>query len=123
MQPLHFEERTLKPYAGPLSIDDLEEGEVYFTIQFSGPDRDGLFPIVETLVFVGFNLDKEDSDGRVYFQDLESYQTGVRYGTATAEDKAIFYAQEPKHLNHIFKYEAALNELLKCSLRRRKLVR
>lgn len=121
MQSLHFEERILKPYAEPLSIDELEEGEVYFTIQFSGPDRDGLFPIVETLVFVGFNLDEEDVERRVYFQDLESYQAGIRYDAATAEDKASFYAQEPRHLNHIFKYENALNELLKCSLRRRKI--
>lgn len=121
MQSLHFEERILKPYAEPLSIDELEEGGVYFTIQYSGPDRDGLFPIVETLVFVGFNLDEEDVERRVYFQDLESYQAGIRYDEATAEDKASFYAQEPRHLNHIFKYENALNELLKCSLRRRKI--
>ncbi len=121
MRPLHFEERALRPYAEPLSIDELEEGEVYFTIQYTGPDRDGLFPIMETLVFVGFNLDEEDVERRVYFQDLESYQAGIRYGTATSEDNSHFYAQEPRHLNHIFKYENALNELLKCSLRRRKI--
>ncbi len=121
MQPLHFEERALRSYAEPLSIDELEEGEVYFTIQFSGPDRGGLFPIMETLVFVGFNLDEEDVKRRVYFQGLESYQAGIRYGTATSEDRSHFYAQEPGHLSHIFKYENALNELLKCSLRRRKI--
>jgi hypothetical protein len=121
MQPLHFEERALRPYAEPVSIDELAEGEVYFTIQYSGPDRDGLFPIMETLVFVGFNLGEEDVERRVYFQDLGSYQAGIRYGTATSQDKSQFYAQEPRHLNHIFKYENALNELLKCSLRRRKI--
>jgi hypothetical protein len=118
VQSLHFQERSLKPYAEPVSIGELKEGEVYFTIQFAGSDRDGLFPIMETLVFVGSNLDEDDVDRRVYFQDIESYQAGVRYRTSTADDGAVFYAQDPQYLNHIFEYENALNELLKCSLRR-----
>jgi hypothetical protein len=76
---------------------------------------------METLVFVGLNLDEQDVERRVYFQDYESYQAGVRYETASADDGATFYSQVPEHLNHIFQYENALNELLKCSLRRRKL--
>lgn len=59
MQSLLFEERTLKPYAEPVTVEKLKEGEVYFTIQFSASDRDGLFPIMETLVFSGFNLDEK----------------------------------------------------------------
>jgi hypothetical protein len=38
-----------------------------------------------------------------------------------ADDGATFTSQAPEHLNHIFQYENALNELLKCSLRVRKL--
>ena len=121
MQTLHFEERFLKPYAEPVSLGELNEGEVYFTIQFAEGDRDMLFPIMETLVFAGLNLDEEDVERRVYFQDVESYQAGIRYGTSSPEDGAKFYAQLSEHLNHIFPYENALNELLKCSLRRQRL--
>jgi hypothetical protein len=71
------------------------------------------------LVFVGQNLEPEDN-GRVYFQDLESFSAGVRHDTSTEDDGAVFYAQQEKHLNHIFQYENALNELLRCSLRRQK---
>jgi hypothetical protein len=121
MHTFHFKERFLKPYAEPVSLGELKEGEVYFAIRFPGQDRDGVYPIVETLVFVGLNLDEQDVERRVYFQDYESYQAGVRYETASAGDRATFYSQAPEHLNHIFQYENALNELLKCSLRRRKL--
>jgi hypothetical protein len=72
---------------------------------------------VETLVFIGRNLDPDDK-GRLHFQDLESYAAGIRRDTSDESERATFYAQEEKHLNHIFKYEHALNELLRCSLRR-----
>ena len=117
MNELHFEERYLKPYAEPVSIAELKLDEVYFSVQYY--DDEMRFPVVETLVFIGQNMKPEDS-GRVYFQDLESYFAGVRYDTSTKDDGAVFYAQQEKHLNHIFHYENALNELLRCSLRRQK---
>jgi hypothetical protein len=102
MQDFHFEERFLKPYAELVSLDELKAGEVYFTIQFAEHDRDGLFPIMETLVFVGLNLDEEDVESRVYFQDLESYQAGIRYGTTSSPDRAVFYAQKRSTLSTSF---------------------
>ena len=117
MDKLHFEERYLKPYAEPVSLVELKVGEVYFSVQY--PDNEMRFPVVKTMVFIGPNLEPEDSD-RVYFQDLESFSAGVRYDTSTEDDGAVFYAQQEKYLNHIFQYENALNELLKCSLRRQR---
>jgi hypothetical protein len=117
MNELHFEGRFLKPYAEPVSLAELELDEVYFSVQYF--DDEMRPPVVETLVFIGQNLEPED-EGRVYFQDLESYLAGVRYDTSSQDDDAVFYAQQEKHLNHIFQYENALNELLKCSLRRQK---
>ena len=119
MQTFHFKERSLKPYAELVSMAELQEGEVYPSIQFAEQDRDELFPIMETLVFVGLNLDEQQVERRVYLEDLEFYQAGLRYKTASADDRATFYAQLPQHLNQIFHYENALNELVKCSLRRR----
>src|SRR5258708_37520781 len=109
MDELHFEERYLKPYAEPVSLVELKVGDVYFSVQYFEDEM--RFPVVETLIFVGLNLEPED-DGRVYFQDVESYFAGVRYDTSIKDDSAVFYAQEEKYLNHIFQYENALNELL-----------
>lgn len=117
MNELHFEERYLKPYAEPVSLAELKVGEVYFSVRYF--DDEMQFPVIETLIFVGQNLGPED-EGRVYFQDLESYYEGIRYETSTQDDGAVFYAQQGKQLNHIFQYENALNELLRCSLRRQK---
>jgi hypothetical protein len=87
MQDFHLKERFLKPYGEPVSLDELKAGEVYFTIQFAEHDRDGLSLIIE------------DVASRVYFQDLESYQAGIRYGTTSSDDRAVFYAQKPESFN------------------------
>jgi hypothetical protein len=71
------------------------------------------------VVFAGTNLDPEDEDGWLYFQDVESYRQGVRYDSATSEN-ANFQVQTNKGINHIFEYECALEQLMKCSLRRKK---
>ena len=91
--------------------------EVYFSVQFA--DEDLLIPIMETLVFAGRNLDREDLEERLYFQDVESYLQGIRYATATTEN-ANFQIQSVKYINHIFDYEHALDRLMNCSLKRRK---
>jgi hypothetical protein len=79
-----------------------------------------LVPIMETWVFAGRNLDPEDADDdRLYFQDVESYRQGIRHGSASAEN-ATFQLPSEKSINHIFDYERALEQLMKCSLRRRR---
>jgi len=56
----------------------------------------------------------------VYFQDLHSYQEGVRYGSATDETHAQFYEGSEEEISHVFNYEHALDELMRCALRRKK---
>jgi hypothetical protein len=116
---MRFEERELKSYAEPVTQDTLKAGEVYFSVQYA--DEDMLVPIMETWVFAGRNLDSEDMNAdRLYFQDLESYLQGIRYESATNEN-ASFQVPSEKNINHIFDYERALDELMRCSLRRRKI--
>ena len=114
---MRFEERDLKPYAQPVTAKVLEQGRVYFSVQFA--DDNMLIPIMETWVFAGRNLDPEDTENHLYFQDVESYLQGIRYDTATDED-ATFQVALEENTKHFFDYEYALEELLKCSLRRRK---
>jgi hypothetical protein len=114
---LQFKSRDLKPYAEPVRSEQLREGVVYFSIQFA--DEEMQIPIVGTWVYAGRRLDPEDTEDLVYFQDVESYQQGFRYGSEDIDaPDASFQAQPEQELNHFFDYEHALNELLKCSLRR-----
>ncbi len=114
---MRFEERDLKPYAQPVTAKVLEQGKVYFSVQFA--DDNMLIPIMETWVFAGRNLDSEDAENHLFFQDVESYLQGIRYGTATTEN-ATFQIAPEENTKHFFDYEYALEELLRCSLRRRK---
>jgi hypothetical protein len=113
---MRFEARDLKSYAEPVSATDLRVGEVYFNVQFE--DDKLHIPVVEPLIFLGRNLEEGDTD-LLYFQDFESYAMGVRYASATEDDAAVFHGCGSDEINHIFEYERALDELLKCSLRRR----
>ncbi len=114
---MRFEERELKLYAESITAQTLQVGRTYFSVQYA--DRDMLIPIVETFVFAGKKLHPKDADGCLYFQDVESYLQGIRYGSAAAKD-ATFQVPLEENTKHIFEYEHALEELMKCSLRRRK---
>jgi hypothetical protein len=113
---MRFEARDLKFYAEPVTADRLRDGAVYFSVMFV--DERMLIPIVEPWVFTGRGLDPDDAEDRLYFQDVESYMDGVRFATATAND-AAFQVALPTGINHIFEFEHALDQLLKCSLRRK----
>jgi hypothetical protein len=114
---MRFEERELNPYAEPISATDLEEGQVYFAVNYV--DDDLLIPTLETVVFVGKNLVPTEP-GKVYFQDIDSYLEGVRYDSVSENDHAVFSCGAETELKHIFKYEKALDELMRCALRCRK---
>jgi hypothetical protein len=113
---MRFEARELKEYAEPVSTASLKEGEVYFSVQYA--DETLVVPLIETLVFAGRNLDSKDPE-LLYFQDAESYLRGIRYGSDKDENASFQLGREGR-INHIFEYEHALNELMKCSLRRNK---
>jgi hypothetical protein len=114
---MRFEARDLMPYAEPVSAADLREGAVYFSVNYA--DDEMLIPLVETLIFIGGDLEPGDS-GQVYFQDVGSHREGVRYGVATDEAPARFFTGSQHEVKHIFEYEHALEVLMRCSLRRRK---
>lgn len=109
-------ERELPTYAEPVKAETLEIGETYFAVQYL--DEELLVPILETLILT----DRKDGgdEGSVFrFQDLDSYRAGVRHGSTEA-DSATFYFQSQHNLRHIFEYEQAVDELIRCALRRRK---
>lgn len=111
---MRFEARDLKKYAEPISESDLEEGAVYYALTFV--DEEMLIPHVDTIVYVGVNLDGTDRD-RVYFQDIDSFRDGIRFNTAAPEG-AVFHSGSKDELQHIFDYEKLLDQLLACSIRR-----
>ncbi len=113
-QKHHFE-RDVPSYAEPVSAGDLQEGEVYFSVQYA--DEALLLPVVETLVFTG--MEKDEGGLACCFQDLASYQQGVRRGSSEA-GTAVFCFQQTNQLRHIFEYGDALDELIRCALRRHK---
>jgi hypothetical protein len=109
---MRFEARELKPYTEPVSAAELTEGSIYFLVNFV--DNSMHIPIIETLVFVGKN-----SERRLEFQDVESYRQGLRKDSATAHEPVNIFECSEEQLNCIFQYEHALEELMRCSLRRR----
>jgi hypothetical protein len=113
---MSFEGRDLEPDEQPVSSTELLEGAVYFAVNYV--DEELLFPIIRTLVFVGRDLDPEDR-GQVYFQDIESYREGVRYGDEEIHESVWFETGSENELHHIFHFDRALEALMRCSLRRK----
>ena len=114
---MRIDEHDLKPYAEPVSVARLQEGSVYFSVNYL--DHDMLVPIVQPVIYVGRNLEAGDS-GQVYFQDADSYRNGVRFDSAGDVGQADFHTGSEMEANHFFEYECALDELARCALRRRK---
>jgi len=113
--PLQFEAREVKRFPEPVKGEDLQEGNVYFSVFFV--DEEFLVPGLEPYVFVGRDLDAEEAG--LYFQDMDSYGRGIRYGVDTGGRRATLVIDSDDNLNH-FDYGEALEQLLACSLRRRK---
>lgn len=112
---MRFEGRDLKSYLQTVPPENLIEGHLYFHITYV--DDGMLMPIINSLIFVGKNLNEQDED-KYYFQDLDSYSAGIRYETASPESPAVFHTGDI--IKSIQTYEQALDELLRCFLRRRK---
>jgi hypothetical protein len=108
---MRFEARELKPYAEPVSTEQLVEGRTYFGVIFI--DEYGLVPILEPKVYIGRNLEPGDTN----FQDFASYKRGVRFESGHEDEYAEF---DTGAENHVFEYERALDLLMACALRRQK---
>ena len=112
---MRFDARDLKPHAEPLAASDLKKGEVYYAVRYL--DDEMLTPVMNTLVFVGADLDPEDP-GKLYFQDVEPRKSLAITREASELDDT-HYIIEVSDKPWIFRFEQALDLLLKCSLRRR----
>jgi len=115
---MHFEKRDLKPYAEPISAADLKEGAIYFFVNFI--DDAMLIPTMEAVVFIGRNLSADDV-GQIYFQDVGSYQNGIRYDAALKDENGLFYSGPEGQTGHVFEYERAVDELIRCAQRRKRI--
>jgi hypothetical protein len=113
---MRFEGRDLTSYAEPVSESSkLREGAEYFFVEYV--DNEMLIPTVKAVVFVGRNLEAGDVE-QVYFQDVESYREGLRYSSVANNANATFFAGSERELGHVFEFDKALDELMRCALRR-----
>ncbi|HZP23178.1 MAG TPA: hypothetical protein VFB04_07015 [Terriglobales bacterium] len=118
MPTLQFLARELNPWANPVTGKDLKEGSTYFMVNYV--DDDMFIPVIETVVFIGRDL-REDDAGQVYFQDVGSYLAGIRHGSNAADTsaRAYFFCMSETQTGDIFEFESALEELMRCSLKRK----
>jgi hypothetical protein len=65
-----------------------------------------LIPVMETVVFIGRNLEPRDV-GQVYFQDVESHREGVRYGWDREDGWAKFQTGSENEVSHILNTNSA----------------
>jgi len=112
-----FKARDLKPYGEYVKSSGLVQGETYFAVHFL--DDQMLVPELDPLVFIGRNLEPGDS-GRLYFQDAASYASGIRYGNRSdhKDGGEIKIHVVEENTPFVLEFERALDELLRCSLRR-----
>src|SRR5215831_10098964 len=113
---IHFDGRELKPFAQPVDANDLKVGEVYFFLNYV--DDNLLIPTMETVVFIGKNLEPEDV-GLLYFQDVQSYREGVRFDATVDDERMTISTALETGARHLFEFERALDGLLDCLLRRK----
>ena len=109
-QRLYFEARDVSKEADFVAPSQLKVGEVYFRVAFV--DRQSRIPLLRPVMFAGRNLDGS-SDGQLFFQDVESYEHGVRFGDASS---AVFEMSVEAEGSGVFDFDEALNCLLRCSL-------
>ena len=114
---MRIAERIVPDYAEPAESAAFKEGVTYFSVQYL--DGGLLTPEMEAIVFIGRDLADGDK-GHFYFQDAGSYREGLRFGSNSrrGDVEAIFYRQIEGTTNHIFDFDRALDELLRCSTRR-----
>ena len=96
---------------------ELKTGAIYFFVNFV--DEEMVIPTMDTVVYIGENLEPGDED-RVYFQDIDSFNRGVRYDSEGDGEPALFQTGSKHEIGHVFTFEHALDVLLRCSLRRKK---
>lgn len=112
---MKFAERLLPLFAEPIKADRLTVGQCYFSVTYA--DTEMTIPLIESMVFIGRDLSPGDTD-RLYFQEVESYRDGKRLDDAVDGDGTKFFVCSPIECSAVFEFERAIEELMRCSLRR-----
>lgn len=130
---MRFEARELKDYVEPVPATDLVVGQVYFKVAYA--DQDLMVPQLEAVVFIGRDL--HPAGAGLYYQDVESYLDGRRFQLGDLADADLFPAdpdeqamawevnearfeyERPSALSDVCEFDAALDQLLACALRRK----
>jgi hypothetical protein len=112
---LHFE-RRIPLGAEPVEAERLVEGSVYFAVRYL--DKDLVVPTMDTLVFMGRDLEADDV-GLLYFQHASAYEMGYEYRQGDKSRGLGIQLYLESSANNVFEYEKALDELMRCSIRRK----
>ena len=105
---LLFPARELKDCAIPVLKRHLKEGQVYFFVTLVGEMWSRQ---IDNVVFVGRPLQSE-GDNNLFFQDMQSYGEGARYGGAWQGRPPVFFSCPETHSSDVFEFERALDLLL-----------
>lgn len=103
----------MKERATAVKPTDLVQGGTYFMVSYV--DQNCLIPVVEPLVFLGRSI-HGDIDGKLYFQDAESYvHEGPYLEKANGHQELLSF---PDHgIGSILVLEEAVEELERCLAR------
>jgi hypothetical protein len=91
-------------------------GRMYLAISYL--DDDCLVPVVESLVFLGRNVDGEDEHA-LYFQDAESHREHGAFPNVQGGDARIVVTG-PTPPPNLFELDGAVDELSRCAERTRR---
>ena len=116
-ETIYFAGRELPQGAEPVTSAQLKVGIHYFSVQYL--DDNLLIPTIETLVFLGRDLEP-GAEGHLYFQNADSYRSGKVFRPGVNKFRESIYAQPEDQVNHIFEFEHGLEELMRCLVRRKK---
>jgi hypothetical protein len=94
---------------------EFSPGQLYFMVQYIDPDL--LVPVVQSVIFIGKNVDGEGED-LWYFQDVESHSTLGEYPNAEVGPGDIFVLPE-EGLSSIVVLDAVVKDLSECLDRRK----
>ena len=120
---MRFEARDLAEYDSPMTASSLVVGGTYFIANFV--DENLLIPCLQPVVYIGKGLPPAGlppAKKRKYlFQDAPSYLNGLRISNDLSGDNSIELNIFVKSgLRNIYEFDAALDVLLRCSVRRSK---
>ena len=123
---MRFEARDLAEFDSPMAATSLVVGATYFIANFV--DENLLIPCLQPIVCIGKGLPPEGlpparlrpAKKRKYlFQDAPSYLSGLRISDDLSGDIKL-HVFVKSGLRNIHEFDAALDLLLRCSVRRSK---